>query len=78
MQPALSAAATAGVLVGEVATGSSAADAGIKKGDRILRIDGRLATNAIVQRTFAQYRVAKPASVVVQKRGCSSLVVVKP
>lgn len=78
MQPALSAVTTSGVLVGEVATGSSAAIAGIQQGDRILLIDGRPATDAIVQRTFAQYRVANPVAVVIQKRGRRSLVVVKP
>ncbi len=78
LQPGLSAAERAGVLVGEVAVGSSAANAGLSEGDRILLIDGRPATGPIVQRMFAQYRVANPISVVVQKRGRRSLVVVKP
>ena len=78
MQPALSAVSTSGVLVGEVAIGSSAALAGIRQGDRILQIDARPATDAIVQRTFAQYRAATPVTVVVQKLGRRSLLVVKP
>jgi regulator of sigma E protease len=78
MQSALSAVETAGVQVGDVAAGSSAANAGIKPGDRILLIDGRPATAAIVERTFAQYRVANPVAVVVQKRGRRSLVMVNP
>jgi len=78
MQPALSAVSTSGVLVGNVSIGSSAALAGIKQGDRILFVDGRPATDAIVQRTFAQYRTSNPVTVVVQKRGRRSLVVVKP
>ncbi len=78
MQPALTAVQTSGILVNDVAAGSSAAIAGIKEGDRILSIDGRPATDALVQRAFAQYRTAAPVSLVVQKRGRRALVVVKP
>jgi S1-C subfamily serine protease len=78
MQPALTTAPTAGVWVTDLAIGSSAAKAGIKDGDRVLLINGRPATEAIVQRTLAQFRVADPISVIVQQRGRRCLVVVRP
>jgi len=78
MQPAVGIVSNNGVAISEVATGSSADLAGIRNGDRILVIDGRAATEAMVHKVLGQFKVADTLSVVVQRRGRRSLMVVRP
>ena len=78
MQPALGVLSSNGIAVVEVAMGSSAEVAGIRNGDRILAIDGRPATEAMVHKVLGQFRVATAATVVVQRPGRRLLVVVRP
>jgi serine protease DegQ len=78
MQPALAAVSNTGVLVAEIAIGSSARTAGLRDGDRILAINGRPANATTVQNVLGQFKVADIVSVVVQRRGRRLLLVVRP
>jgi S1-C subfamily serine protease len=77
-RPALITDDAQGILVSHISPGTSAETAGIKKGDRILAINGHAATKDIVAKTFESRFVHDPVQVVVRRTSRSVLLVVQP
>jgi S1-C subfamily serine protease len=67
-----------GLAIANVSKGSSADQAGLRIGDRVLSIDGRPATKAKLQQAFADFQVSNPFEVVVQRPGRRTLFTVRP
>jgi S1-C subfamily serine protease len=68
----------AGVRLLQVASGSSAAEAGVRPGDVVLQLNDAPATETLVQNSIARFRVPSPTSIIVWRPGRRILLRLEP